>query len=281
MTRRIHPPLIGFAVLVGIFLMGPLVVVIGAALSGTTDLTFPPQGLSLRWFERVFEISAFRRTAIASLQIALLATTLALIIGIPAAVALNRYRIGLPMWLSTLFVLPVLVPEIVPGFSLLRSVAVGQGWPMFWTLLVGHTLNVLPLCVRVVSAGLAAFDFAIGAAAISLGSWCADRYGLRPVRVVQRAGPLRPGLICAHCLHVTPENIDAVTQASVTATHNARSNARAGRGIAPVVAMRAAGIPVGIATDGPMSGNPDAIVSAAERLAAEFRAEMARIDAAG
>lgn len=85
--------------------------------------------------------------------------------------------------------------------------------------------------------------------------WCADRHGLRPVQVVAKAGLLRPGLICAHCLHVTPQDIDAMAQAGVTVAHNARSNAKAGRGIAPVVAMRAAGIPVGIATDGPMSGN--------------------------
>jgi 5-methylthioadenosine/S-adenosylhomocysteine deaminase len=86
-------------------------------------------------------------------------------------------------------------------------------------------------------------------------AWCADRYGLRPVQVVEKAGLLRPGLICAHCLHVTPEDIAAMARAGVTVAHNARSNAKAGRGIAPVAAMQAAGIPVGIATDGPMSGN--------------------------
>lgn len=170
MTQRIHPALIAFTVLVYIFLMGPLVIVIGASLSDTTFLTFPPEGLSLRWFERVFEISAFRSSALTSLYIAVLATTLALIIGIPAAYALNRYRIQLPLWLSTLFVLPVLVPEIVLGFALLRSVAVGWDLPVFWTLLMGHTLIVLPYCVRVVSASLASFDFAIEEAAISLGS---------------------------------------------------------------------------------------------------------------
>lgn len=163
-------PLIVFAVLVYLFLMGPLVIVIGAALSDTTYLTFPPQGLSLRWFEKIFEMAAFRRTIITSLQIAFLATAIALLIGIPAAYALNRYRITLPGWLSTLFVLPVLVPEIVLGFSLLRSVAVGSDLPIFSTLLIGHTLIVLPYCVRVVSASLASFDFSVEEAAISLGS---------------------------------------------------------------------------------------------------------------
>jgi cytosine/adenosine deaminase-related metal-dependent hydrolase len=85
--------------------------------------------------------------------------------------------------------------------------------------------------------------------------WCAKTHGLRPVEVVEKAGLLRKGLICAHCLHVSESDIDRMAHAGVCVAHNARSNAKAGRGIAPVEMMRAAGIPVGIATDGPMSGN--------------------------
>ena len=170
MTGRLHPGLIAFTVLVYLFLMGPMVIVIGASLSDTGYLTFPPEGLTLRWFERIFEMSAFRRTMVTSFQVAALSTFLALLIGIPAAYALNRYRIQLPGWLSTLFVLPVLIPEIVLGFSLLRSIQVGAGLPVFSTLLIGHTLLVLPYAVRVISAALSSFDFSIEEAAISLGS---------------------------------------------------------------------------------------------------------------
>lgn len=170
MTSRIHPLLILFTVLVYIFLAGPLIIVFGASVSDTTYLTFPPQGFSLRWFENIFEISAFRRTIVTSLELAFLATGLALLIGIPAAYALNRHRIQLPTWLSTVFVLPILVPEIVFGLSLLKSVAVGASAPIFVALLIGHTLIVLPYCVRVISASLASFDFSVEEAAISLGS---------------------------------------------------------------------------------------------------------------
>ncbi|MEJ1159724.1 amidohydrolase family protein [Prosthecomicrobium sp. N25] len=86
-------------------------------------------------------------------------------------------------------------------------------------------------------------------------AWCAERHGLRPVQLVRKAGLLRRGLICAHCLHVDAHDIACMAEAGATVAHNARSNAKAGRGIAPVEAMRRAGIPVGIATDGPMSGN--------------------------
>ena len=170
MTGRLHPTLIAFAVVVYVFLMGPMVIVIGAALSDTGYLTFPPQGLTLHWFERIFEMSAFRRTMVTSFQVAAVSTGCALAIGIPAAYALNRYRVQLPGWLSTLFVLPVLIPEIVLGFSLLRSIQVGAGLPVVSTLIVGHTLLVLPYAVRVISASLASFDFSIEEAAVSLGS---------------------------------------------------------------------------------------------------------------
>ncbi|MEO0655033.1 MAG: amidohydrolase [Pseudomonadota bacterium] len=85
--------------------------------------------------------------------------------------------------------------------------------------------------------------------------WAARTHGCRPVEVVDRAGLLQPGLIAAHCLYLTDAEIARLAETGVRVAHNARSNAKAGRGIAPVEALRAAGIPVGIATDGPMSGN--------------------------
>ncbi|KQQ34899.1 spermidine/putrescine ABC transporter ATP-binding protein [Rhizobium sp. Leaf306] len=169
MTTRIHPVLGAFAALVFLFLLAPLVIIVGASLSDTSYLTFPPQGLTLRWFANIFEISAFRNTAITSFQVAILGTALSLLMGIPAAYALNRYRVELPKWLSTLFVLPILVPEIVFGFSLLKSITIGFGLPVYPSLILGHALLVLPYSVRVVGASLAAFDFSVEEAAISLG----------------------------------------------------------------------------------------------------------------
>jgi 5-methylthioadenosine/S-adenosylhomocysteine deaminase len=85
--------------------------------------------------------------------------------------------------------------------------------------------------------------------------WCEKNHHMSPVEVVEKAGLLRRGLICAHCLYLSGGDIEKMAAAEVCVAHNARSNAKAGRGIAPVEALRAAGIPVGVATDGPMSGN--------------------------
>lgn len=166
---KTHPLLIAFAVLAFAFLIGPLVIIIGTSLSETSFLTFPPQGLSLKWYENIFEISAFRRTMVTSFILAVGGTALSMLIGIPAAYAMARYRYELPAFLGNIYVLPILIPEIVLGFSLMKSVAVGADFPIMAALLVGHALLVLPYCVRVVGASLNAFDFSIEEAAVSLG----------------------------------------------------------------------------------------------------------------
>ena len=167
--QRSSPILAITAIAVFIFLLGPLVIVAAASISNTEFLAFPPQGFSFRWFVNVFEVSAFRDTFLISLQIALLGTFLSLLIGIPAAYALSRFGITLPKVLSNFFVLPILVPQIVFGFSLLSAISVDFDLPVFPTLLIGHTIIVLPYSIRVVGASLATFDFSAEEAAISLG----------------------------------------------------------------------------------------------------------------
>jgi cytosine/adenosine deaminase-related metal-dependent hydrolase len=115
---------------------------------------------------------------------------------------------------------------------------------------------------------------------VSENEWAAKIHGCRPVETVDRAGLQKPGLIAAHCLFVTEADMDRMAAQDVRVAHNARSNAKAGRGIAPVEAMRARGIPVGVATDGPMSGNTldlfsqFAPVSMFQKLAGQSRKPM-------
>lgn len=169
MRQKTHPLLIAFAALTFAFLIGPLIIIIGTSLSETSYLTFPPKGLSLQWYENIFQISAFRRTFVTSFILAVGGTALSMAIGIPAAYALARYRFQLPAFLGNIYVLPILIPEIVLGFSLMKTVAIGAEFPIMAALFVGHALLVLPYCVRVVGASLNAFDFSIEEAAVSLG----------------------------------------------------------------------------------------------------------------
>lgn len=86
-------------------------------------------------------------------------------------------------------------------------------------------------------------------------AWAMDTHGKSTTAVCEQAGLLKPGTIAAHCLLVDDADIATLSRTGTRVAHNARSNGKAGRGMARVDDMRRAGIPVGIATDGPMSGN--------------------------
>ena len=86
-------------------------------------------------------------------------------------------------------------------------------------------------------------------------AWAQDNHGCTTVQAADRAGLLGPSLVAAHVMYPTPSDIDLLAERGVHVAYNARSNGKAGRGIAPITALRERGVNVGIATDGPMSGN--------------------------
>jgi 5-methylthioadenosine/S-adenosylhomocysteine deaminase len=85
--------------------------------------------------------------------------------------------------------------------------------------------------------------------------WAQDTHGCTTVEVADRAGLLTPALIAAHMMYPNDADMDLFAERGAHVAYNARSNGKAGRGIAPITALRARGVKVGIATDGPMSGN--------------------------
>jgi len=163
--------LLGLAtVVVYIFLIGPLLVIAAASFSDTNYLKFPGEGFTLRWYAQVFTMSSFGRAALLSLFIALAGTAIALLLGLPTAYALNRFRFRGKEAVKTAFLSPVLIPCIVLGFVMLRYVVNVYHLNVIPSLLIGHTLLSIPYIMRVVTSSLANFDFAEEEAACSLGA---------------------------------------------------------------------------------------------------------------
>ncbi len=70
---------------------------------------------------------------------------------------------------------------------------------------------------------------------------------------LERAGILGPRTLLAHCNWLTPEEIALLARTGTSVSHNPTSNMKLGTGVAPVVELRAHGVPVGLGTDGMLS----------------------------
>jgi putative spermidine/putrescine transport system permease protein len=153
-----------------LFLIGPFAVIVAASLSAGETLAFPPQGLSLRWVEKVFEVESFRASFELSLMLAIGATSAALALGVPAAYALSRYRVPFAETLRLIVASPILVPGVVVGLALLRYLVVPLRFSIVLALGLAHTALILPYALRVVSASLANLRPEIEEAAVLLGA---------------------------------------------------------------------------------------------------------------
>jgi cytosine/adenosine deaminase-related metal-dependent hydrolase len=84
-------------------------------------------------------------------------------------------------------------------------------------------------------------------------AYCEQLYGCRPVEYLEELGWIAGDVWCAHCVHLSAEDIDAFRAAGAGVAHCPTSNLRLGAGVAPVRDMVDAGVPVGLGVDGSAS----------------------------
>lgn len=161
--------LTAYAVIIFAFLIIPLLIITVTAFGKGSAITFPIESVSMKWFANVFTLKSFRRSFLTSLEVALLATLSALIVGIPAAYALSRFHMKGKRMLKSVFLSPTIVPGIVIGFILYQFLVLTLRIPVLISLLAGHFMVTLPYVIRVVGASMEQFDFSVEEAAWSLG----------------------------------------------------------------------------------------------------------------
>ncbi len=86
-------------------------------------------------------------------------------------------------------------------------------------------------------------------------AYCREQYGCRPLELLDRLGWLGPDVWLAHCVHLDPGDVARLARTGAAVAWCPASNLRLGSGIAPVGALRRAGVPVGIAVDGSASND--------------------------
>jgi 5-methylthioadenosine/S-adenosylhomocysteine deaminase len=101
--------------------------------------------------------------------------------------------------------------------------------------------------------------------------------GMSPVQYLESLGVLGPDLVAAHCIFVDEADRKLLAQRNVGCVHNPSSNMMIASGVSPVPEMRAAGIAVGLGTDGPAGSNNDLDLMEEIDLAAKL-AKITKMD---
>lgn len=169
-----------------VFMLAPLVVVVGASFEAKELLRFPPQQLSLRWYEVALTDDTFLAAAWNSLVIALLSTAGSLVLGVPAAYGLARLEFPGRSAIAGLLNSPLLVPELVIGIGLLQILASLRITTSVLTLTLAHITICLPYVVRTMNAAIGGIERSVEEAAESLG---ASRFTLYRTVVLPIARP--------------------------------------------------------------------------------------------
>jgi len=179
------------------FLVAPLVVIVWASFFSDKILSFPPGGYTLDWYARAWQQPDFVAGFLMSIKIALCAMAGSLLLGVPASLAIERFRFPGRESVRQLLLAPMYVPAIVAGaavylyyiqFEISTEVQLAATFP---GLLLAHTLVALPWTMRLICASLATTTGIAEEAAQSLGANALQTFFYVTLPII------RPGLIAA------------------------------------------------------------------------------------
>lgn len=168
--RVIRILVVGFATLVLIFLVSPLLVVIPLSFSSEPFFTFPIPGLSLRWYRDFFANERWITSLLNSVAVGIPSMLLATVLGTMAALGLSRPSFPWRNAVTAALISPMIIPIVIVAvgaylfFGRLGLVNTRLG------LVLAHTALAIPFVVITVRATLAGHDRNLDRAAASLGA---------------------------------------------------------------------------------------------------------------
>jgi putative spermidine/putrescine transport system permease protein len=182
LTRR-STILLRVAVGLGLaFIYIPLLVLGLYAFNASKILEWPPPGLTFEWFPKAIESTA-RDALWTSIKVALVATTIALVLGTLASLAVSRHRFFGRETISFLVVLPIALPGIVTGVALNNTFTQVFGIDLsLFTVIVAHATFCIVVVYNNVIARLRRMSTSFEEASADLGAhtWQTFRYVTLP-----------------------------------------------------------------------------------------------------
>jgi len=177
-----------------LYLLGPILVIVGSALGNTDYLAFPPHGFTLRWFQAALAEPRYLSAFATSLGVAVAAMTLSLALGLPAAFALARYPFPGRRLVEAALLMPLVLPALVLSIALTLLFSRIGFTAGSLRLIVAHLVICTPYVVRVALPVLQRLDPAQEEAARNLGATPLATFFLVTLPAI------RPGAIAAATL---------------------------------------------------------------------------------
>lgn len=169
LSRR-SPLLALYALLVFAFLYLPILVLILYSFNRDGVGGFPPGNLTLEWYRQLFRDSSIRDSVLNSLIVAAGAVALSLTLGLLAALALDRANFPGKALFRRLVLLPLILPGIITGLSLLMFAVFAGFKPSLLTVFLGHGTALVSVATTELFAGLEKTDRAQEEASLDLGA---------------------------------------------------------------------------------------------------------------
>jgi len=152
------------------FLYLPIAVLMLYSFNGEGVGGFPPHRLTLDWYRTLFADGPIWDAVLNSLEVALAAVLIALAFGVPAALALERAQFPGKALFRRLVLLPLILPGIITGLSLLMLFDLSGTRLSLLTIVLGHGTALISVATTEVFAGLQKLDRAQEEASLDLGA---------------------------------------------------------------------------------------------------------------
>ncbi|GHJ58270.1 spermidine/putrescine ABC transporter permease [Nocardioides sp. OK12] len=149
----------------------PLFVVLVNSVNPSQTMTWPPSGVTFEWWRRAGQSAGAREALLTSVQVALIATAIALVLGTLLAMALQRYSFFGKHSVNLLVILPIALPGVVTGIALNNGFRGILGIDLsLWTIVVAHATFCIVTVFNNVQARLRRLGTSLEEASADLGA---------------------------------------------------------------------------------------------------------------
>lgn len=156
--------------LIILFLILPVLIIIPMSFSSSQYIEFPPPGFSTKWYETFFNSPKWMDALTNSIEIGIITTILALILGVLVAEGIHKSNFKGKGIVTEFFMMPMLVPAIIIGIAIYRFESDYGFNGTIFGLIIAHTVLAIPFVIRTVLASLSGLNPNYELAAQNLGA---------------------------------------------------------------------------------------------------------------